>query len=151
MYTFHLISNTKYQKWMFLFSLKVDISNWNQRKIVYLKSEYFLRWIYLVVVVLVVRVDCSDQMSRGEVIGLTYSSPLRVNVSVSAYFVQVQVQFAQKEFTECASEISLNCSKGSPIMLRRKCVLGSLPDVRSRESCNRCLRHPLFCRLIKYI
>ena len=34
------------------------------------------------------------KMSQDEVISLTYSSPLRLNVSVSAYFVQVQVQLA---------------------------------------------------------
>jgi len=45
-------------------------------------------------VVAVVRIDCSDQLSRDEVINLTYSSPLGVNVHVSAYFVQVQVQLA---------------------------------------------------------
>ena len=33
-------------------------------------------------------------MSRDEVTSLTYSSPLRVNMGVSAYFVQVQVQLA---------------------------------------------------------
>ena len=33
-------------------------------------------------------------MPQDEVISLTYSSPLRVNVGVSAYFVQVQVQLA---------------------------------------------------------
>ena len=48
----------------------------------------------VVVVEVVVRIDCSDQKSRDEVISLTYSSPLRVNVSVSAYFFQVQVQLA---------------------------------------------------------
>ena len=42
--------------------------------------------------VVVVRIDCSDQLSRDEVTSLTYSSPLRVNVSASVYFVQVQVQ-----------------------------------------------------------
>ena len=34
------------------------------------------------------------KMSQDEVISLTYSSPLRVNVRVSAYFIQVQVQLA---------------------------------------------------------
>ena len=48
----------------------------------------------IIVVVVVVRIDCSDQKSRNEVISLTYNSPLRVNVYVSAYFVQVQVQLA---------------------------------------------------------
>ena len=33
-------------------------------------------------------------MLQDEVISLTYSSPLRVNLRVSAYFVQVQVQLA---------------------------------------------------------
>ena len=33
-------------------------------------------------------------MSQDETISLTYSSPLRVNVRVSGYFVQVQVQLA---------------------------------------------------------
>ena len=47
-----------------------------------------------VVVVELVWIDCSDQMSREEVISLTYSSHLRVNVRISAYFVQVQVQLA---------------------------------------------------------
>ena len=52
-------------------------------------DDYFFR--YLVVVV---RIECSDQLSRDEIISLTYSSPLRVDVSASAYFFQVQVQFA---------------------------------------------------------
>ena len=34
------------------------------------------------------------KMSQDEVISLTYSSPLRVNMGVSAYFVQIQVQLA---------------------------------------------------------
>ena len=33
-------------------------------------------------------------MSQYEVISLTYSSPLRVNVRISSYFVQAQVQLA---------------------------------------------------------
>ena len=33
-------------------------------------------------------------MSQDEVTSLTYSSPLRVNVCVSSYFVQLQVQLA---------------------------------------------------------
>ena len=45
--------------------------------------------IFLVLVLL--RIDCSDQLSRNEAISLTSISPLRVNVSFSAYFVQVQV------------------------------------------------------------
>ena len=42
--------------------------------------------------VIVVRIDCSHQMLRDEVISLTYSSPLRVNVPGYAYFAQVQDQ-----------------------------------------------------------
>ena len=45
----------------------------------------------MVTLVVVVRIDCSDQLSRDEVASLTYSSPLRVNVRLSAYSVQVQV------------------------------------------------------------
>ena len=54
---------------------------------------FLLVWLFQNVLidelVVVVRIDCSDQLSRDEVTSLTYSSPLRVNVSVSAYFVQV--------------------------------------------------------------
>ena len=35
-----------------------------------------------------------DQMSRDEIIILTYSCPLRVNVRVFAYLIQVKVQLA---------------------------------------------------------
>ena len=35
-------------------------------------------------------------MSQDDISNLTYSSPLRANVRVSAYFVQVQVQLAFK-------------------------------------------------------
>ena len=45
-------------------------------------------------VVIVVRIYCSDQLSRDEITNLIYSSLLRVNECVSAYFVQVQVQLA---------------------------------------------------------
>ena len=45
----------------------------------------------LLAVLVVVRIDCSGQLSRNDVTSLIYSSPLRVNVSVSVYFVQVQV------------------------------------------------------------
>ena len=34
------------------------------------------------------------KMSQDEIISLTYSSPLRVNMRLSAYCVQVQVQLA---------------------------------------------------------
>ncbi len=82
--------------------------------------------VVVVVVVEVVRIDCSDQLSRDEVISLTYSSPLRVVVSASASFFQVQVQLLLKEFTECASAMSLGkLFHGVAILLRRKCVLGS--------------------------
>ena len=37
-------------------------------------------------------------MSQDEVISLTYRSPLRVNVGVSDYFFQVQVQLALEKF-----------------------------------------------------
>ena len=33
-------------------------------------------------------------MSQDDISNLTYSSPLRVNVRISVYFVQVQVQLA---------------------------------------------------------
>ena len=41
-----------------------------------------------------IRIDCSDHMLLDEVISITYRSPLRFNVRVSPYFVQVQVQLA---------------------------------------------------------
>ena len=43
----------------------------------------------------VVRLDCSDQLSRDEVTSLTYSSPLRVNVSASANFFQVYYRISR--------------------------------------------------------
>ena len=49
------------------------------------KSSKYL----LLIVVVVVRIDCNDQMSRDEVISLRYNSFSRVNVRVSAYFVPV--------------------------------------------------------------
>ena len=49
---------------------------------------------YLVVVVVAVREECSGEMPRDKVISLTYSTTLRVNVGVSAYFVQVQIHLA---------------------------------------------------------
>ena len=74
------------------------------------------------------------KMSQDEVISLTYSSPLRVNVRVPDYFVQVQV-FLLKEFTECASEMSVGeFFHGVAILLRRECVLGSFLLFCSRES-----------------
>ena len=39
-------------------------------------------------------IDCSDQLLREEIISLTYSIPLRVNLCVAAYFVQAQVKLA---------------------------------------------------------
>ena len=68
-------------------SLRVFMSYWQVTK---LKFRIDNGREYLVVVV--VRIDCSDQLSRDEVTSLTYSSPLRVNVSASVYFFQVQVQ-----------------------------------------------------------
>ena len=47
-----------------------------------------------VVVLVEVSIEFSDQMSRDEVTSLTCSSHLRVNVRVSVYFDQVQVQLA---------------------------------------------------------
>ena len=47
----------------------------------------------------------------------------------------IGVSLLLKELTECASAMSLGkLFYGVAILLRRKCVLGSLPDVRSRES-----------------
>ena len=38
---------------------------------------------FSIVVIVVVRKDCSDQLSREQVISVIYSSPLRVNAPVS--------------------------------------------------------------------
>ena len=79
------------------------------------------------------------KMSEDEVISLNYSISLRmlreVNVGVSAFFVQVyKSSFLLKEFTECASVMSFGkLFQGVAIMLRRKCFLGSLPDVFALE------------------
>ena len=54
-------------------------------------SQSLFAFVFFVWVV-VVRIDCSDQLSRDEVASLTYNSLLRVNVCVSACLVQVQVQ-----------------------------------------------------------
>ena len=43
------------------------------------------------VVVVIVKIYCTYQLSRDEVTSLSYRSSLRVNVGVSAYFVRVQV------------------------------------------------------------
>ena len=74
-------------------------------------------------------------MSQDEVISLKYSSPLQVIVRVSAYFFKYESSLLLKEFSECAIAMSLGkLFHGVAILLKRKCVLGLLPDVRLRES-----------------
>ena len=93
----------------------------------------------LVVEVLVVRTDSGDPMSQDEVTSLTLCVflPTLFNYKSSLLL---------KEFTECTVAMSLGkLFHGVVILLRRKCVLGSLPEVRSRESWNACLRPVLFC------
>ena len=85
-------------------------------------------WKYLVIVV---RIGCSDQLSQDEVISIIYSSPLRLNVSVFPTLFNYKSSLLLKEFIECASGIFLGkLFHGVAILLRRKCVLGSFPDVR---------------------
>ena len=61
----------------------------NYHKLV--KVLHFFNLFLCLLVEVVVNIDYRDQMSRNEVISLTYSSPLRLNVRISAYFVQLQV------------------------------------------------------------
>ena len=77
----------------------------------------------LVVIVVVVRIGCIDQLSRDEVTSLTYISTLWVNVSFGKLF------------------------HGVAILLRRKHVLGSFPLVRARESSKGFLRSVIFWSL----
>ena len=75
-------------------------------------------------------IDCSDQqLSRDEDTSLTYSSPLLVNVCVSAYLVQVQIQFAlERVYRVCKRNvlwqiIPRGChSVDMEVCLRRKCL-----------------------------
>ena len=88
----------------------------------------------IISLVALVRISCSDQLKRDEVTSLTYNSHLRLNVRVSAYFVQVQVQLAFERVHRVCNKSFGKLSDGVAIMLRNKCVLGLFLPVRSRHS-----------------
>ena len=98
---------------------------------------------YLVVLV-VLRIDCSDQLSRDEVISLTFSTPLRVNV---CYLLLCSSTNLALEWVKQVGmrNVFWLIVQWVHNLLRRKCVLGLFPDVRSRLSWNGCLLPVIFC------
>ena len=81
----------------------------------------------LLIVVVLVRIDCSDKLSRL----VLYES---IYVFLATWF-NYKSNLLLKVYTECVSAISFGkLFNGVTILLRRKCVLVSFPLIRLRES-----------------